>query len=75
METANGITAKLSVFCKATLSPELVGHYFPPESALFCEVFEKNLKSEYCIVDNKEFMILSLNSLVEKKKSTFQVVF
>lgn len=66
METANGITPKLSVFCKATLSPELVTHYFPSETAPFCQVFGKKLESEYNIVDNKEFMILSLDSLVEK---------
>lgn len=52
METANGISPKLSVFYKAVLSPELVGHDFPSETALFCQVCEKNFKSEYGIVDN-----------------------
>lgn len=28
METANGITSKLSVFCKAAQSPELVAWFF-----------------------------------------------
>jgi len=41
METANGITPELSVFCKATQSPELVACYLTTETAFFCQVAKK----------------------------------